>query len=147
MASDLSWCNIPKRKKIPNGRKIYQMSLKYTNIINYKALQNVPKLGFSVCKCTIWQPCIHMYPCKTWSVCTAAAICRQKPASRVTRWVGEKIAQSVAQQTFFCQNVCKKIILEKKSKGNIYAIFTKLTKVNNDPIGGNSPDLVTLPES
>jgi hypothetical protein len=29
----------------------------YTNIFHSKALQNLPKLGFLVSKCTIWQPC------------------------------------------------------------------------------------------
>jgi hypothetical protein len=33
------------------------MTLKYTNIFHFKALQNLPKLGFLVWKYTIWQPC------------------------------------------------------------------------------------------
>jgi hypothetical protein len=33
---------------IPNGRKIFQMTIKYTNIFHSKALQDLPKLGFLV---------------------------------------------------------------------------------------------------
>jgi hypothetical protein len=33
------------------------MAIKYINIIQSKALQNLPKLGFLVWKETIWQPC------------------------------------------------------------------------------------------
>jgi hypothetical protein len=56
--------NIPKREKytkspqtipnghklgIPNGRKIFQMVIKYTNIFHHsKAFQNLPKVGFLV---------------------------------------------------------------------------------------------------
>jgi hypothetical protein len=44
-------------KNIPNGRKIFQMTLKYTNIFYSKALQNLPKLGFWFENIgTIWQP-------------------------------------------------------------------------------------------
>jgi hypothetical protein len=32
------------------------MTLKYTNILHSKALQNLPRLGFLVLKYTIWQP-------------------------------------------------------------------------------------------
>jgi hypothetical protein len=31
------------------GYKIYQTAIIYTNILHTKALQNIPKLGFSVC--------------------------------------------------------------------------------------------------
>jgi hypothetical protein len=31
-----------------HGHKIFQMTIKYTNIFHYKALQNLPKLGFWV---------------------------------------------------------------------------------------------------
>jgi hypothetical protein len=34
----------------PNGRKIDQMAIKYTNISHRKALQNLPKVGFLVSK-------------------------------------------------------------------------------------------------
>jgi hypothetical protein len=38
---------ISKRvEKIPNGRKIFQMAVKYTNIANSKALQNYPYWNF-----------------------------------------------------------------------------------------------------
>jgi hypothetical protein len=32
------------------------MAIKYTNSVDFKALQNLPKLGFLVWKYTIWQP-------------------------------------------------------------------------------------------
>jgi hypothetical protein len=65
-----SWTQYTKMvKKLPNyhnitkwpqnishGRKIFQMTIKYTNIFNSKALQNLPKLEFLVIKYTIWQP-------------------------------------------------------------------------------------------
>jgi hypothetical protein len=45
--------NMPKREKnakwpqnIPNGHKIYIMAVKWTNIVLYKTLENLPKLGF-----------------------------------------------------------------------------------------------------
>jgi hypothetical protein len=40
--------NIPKGKKIYQMAKMDQMALKYTNILHYKTLQNLPKLGFLV---------------------------------------------------------------------------------------------------
>jgi hypothetical protein len=42
---------------MPNGHKMLQIVIKYTNIYNSKALQILPKLGFLVRKQTIWQPC------------------------------------------------------------------------------------------
>jgi hypothetical protein len=50
--------------KLPNSHKIYQIAViyskwpyaTYTNIFHFKAFQNWPKLGFLVCKYTIWQP-------------------------------------------------------------------------------------------
>jgi hypothetical protein len=36
-------------QNIPDGRKIDQMAIKYTNNFHCKALQNLPKLGFVVC--------------------------------------------------------------------------------------------------
>jgi hypothetical protein len=42
---------------IPNTRKIFQMTTKYTSILHSKALPNLPKLRFLVLKQTIWQPC------------------------------------------------------------------------------------------
>jgi hypothetical protein len=41
---------IPNGHKIciPNGRKIDKMVIKYTNVVNSKALPNSPKLGFLV---------------------------------------------------------------------------------------------------
>jgi hypothetical protein len=35
-------------KNLPNGRKIFQMVIKYNNILHSKALQNLPKCGFLV---------------------------------------------------------------------------------------------------
>jgi hypothetical protein len=51
---DFSWYNKPQNMEkytkwtynIPNGHKIYQMVIKYTNIFFCKALQNLPKVGF-----------------------------------------------------------------------------------------------------
>jgi hypothetical protein len=70
---DFSWYKIPKRggnmpndhkicipkwpQNISNGRKIDQMVIKYTKIFHCKTLLNFPKLGFSVWKQIIWQPC------------------------------------------------------------------------------------------
>jgi hypothetical protein len=59
---DFSCYNIPKWERIyqitrkytkwpenmANGRKIYQMDIKYTNIFYSKTLQNLPKFGFLV---------------------------------------------------------------------------------------------------
>jgi hypothetical protein len=36
------------------------MVIKYINILQSKALQNLPKLGFLVIKETIWQPCVAL---------------------------------------------------------------------------------------
>jgi hypothetical protein len=53
--------------KLPNGRKMYQMTVR--NIFQMakeyssKALQNLPKLGFWVRKYTIWQPCTSGKKC------------------------------------------------------------------------------------
>jgi hypothetical protein len=41
---------------MPNGYKIDQMAIKYTNIYHCKTLPNLPKLGLWVWKETIWQP-------------------------------------------------------------------------------------------
>jgi glycerophosphoryl diester phosphodiesterase len=43
-------------KNISNGRKIVQMSIKYSNIYPCKALQNFSNLLFLVRKYIIWQP-------------------------------------------------------------------------------------------
>jgi hypothetical protein len=46
---DFSGCGYTKRpQNIPNGCKIDQMAINYTNIFHCKALQNLPKVGFSV---------------------------------------------------------------------------------------------------
>jgi hypothetical protein len=46
-----------KYTKLPqNGRKIYQLAIKYTNIFHCKIFQNLPEFGFLVSKYTIWQP-------------------------------------------------------------------------------------------
>jgi hypothetical protein len=39
-------------KNLPNGGKIFQMTLKYTNIFHSKVLQNLPNLDFLVWKYT-----------------------------------------------------------------------------------------------
>jgi hypothetical protein len=65
------WNKIPKRGKytklpqtictkcqlnITKDRKMDQVSIKYTNILHCKTLQQFPKFGFLVWKQTIWQP-------------------------------------------------------------------------------------------
>jgi hypothetical protein len=46
---DFSWYVIPKlEKNVPNGHKMSQMSIKYINIFQSKALKYLPKLGFLV---------------------------------------------------------------------------------------------------
>jgi hypothetical protein len=45
---------------IPNGRKIFQMVKKYTNIFHSNAFQNLPKLRFWAWIKTIWQPCSNV---------------------------------------------------------------------------------------
>jgi hypothetical protein len=39
------------------------LAIKYANLFHFKALQNLPKLGFLDWKDTIWQPCIQAKPC------------------------------------------------------------------------------------
>jgi hypothetical protein len=43
-------------QNIPNGRKIVQITIKYTNIFHRQKLQNLPKLGFWYEKYAVWQP-------------------------------------------------------------------------------------------
>jgi hypothetical protein len=66
---DFSLYNIPKWGKntpndykiikcplnLPSGQKIFQINI-FKNILDYKVLQNIPKLLFLVLKETIWQP-------------------------------------------------------------------------------------------
>jgi hypothetical protein len=55
--------NVPKwPQNIPNGCKIDEMSIKFTNIFYCKTLQNLPKLEFLVWKYTIWQPRFRIHP-------------------------------------------------------------------------------------
>jgi hypothetical protein len=64
---------------------------------------------------------------------------------RVTGFVFEKIAQNVAQ-SIFRKKIVRNFYREKRSP-KIRAtsvIIKKLPKVNNHPIGENSPNLVTL---
>jgi hypothetical protein len=64
---DFSWYVIPKPEKMyqmstkwiewsKNVSKIFQMVIKGVNILQSRALQNLPKSGFFVWKQTIWQP-------------------------------------------------------------------------------------------
>jgi hypothetical protein len=64
---------------------------------------------------------------------------------RVTRWVWEKIAQNVAQ-AIICQNKYLHNSAVEKSGPKIWAtsVIKKIPKVNNHPIGENSPNLFTL---
>jgi hypothetical protein len=50
------WCT-KWTQIVPYGHKKSQMVIKYFNIIQSKALQNLPKLAFLAWKQTIWQPC------------------------------------------------------------------------------------------
>jgi hypothetical protein len=61
------------------------------------------------------------------------------------RWVCEKIAQNVAQPIFLSKSVHNFYRGTKYSKnlGHVYNL-KKLPKVNNNPMGENSPNLVTL---
>jgi hypothetical protein len=56
----VSWHNIPKREKLNKKNSKWPQKTsngyKNTNISSPKTLQNITKLGFSVCKNTIWQP-------------------------------------------------------------------------------------------
>jgi hypothetical protein len=56
--------NIPNNQKgphnIPNGHKINQITILYTNIFYCKTLQNLPKFGFLVWKYAIWHPCLQL---------------------------------------------------------------------------------------
>jgi hypothetical protein len=63
----------------------------------------------------------------------------------VTRLVSEKIAQNVAQYTFFL-NQRLTITPDKSSPSNVqlFCNFQKLLKASNRPMGENSPNLVTL---
>jgi hypothetical protein len=61
--TDFSWRIIPKPEKctkwpysIPNLHKIFQIAIKYVNIFQSKALQNLPKIGILGLQTTIWQP-------------------------------------------------------------------------------------------
>jgi IS1 family transposase len=66
----------------------------------------------------------------------------QKLKSRVTRWVCEKSTQNVSQSIFIKINT----FFVDKSSPNIWfyiVILNKLLKVNNCPLGENSPNQVT----
>jgi hypothetical protein len=47
---DFSWYLLDTKtgKNVPNEHKIFQMAIKYINIFQSKALENLPKLGFLV---------------------------------------------------------------------------------------------------
>jgi hypothetical protein len=53
---DLFWYNIPRRKKLPNYHKIYQMSIKYTAL-----QQNIPKGPLNIPTTSIARPS-KIYP-------------------------------------------------------------------------------------
>jgi hypothetical protein len=66
-------------------------------------------------------------------------------AFRVTWWVSEKFAQNVAQPIF--GQYYHISFTEEKSCRRMWTnsiLFIKLPKVNNRPMGENSPNLVTL---
>jgi hypothetical protein len=54
--------NVPNGLRLyPMAVKWYQTTIKYTNILHSKALQNLHKLGFLVRKNNIWQPFFHWF--------------------------------------------------------------------------------------
>jgi hypothetical protein len=49
-------------QNIPNDRKIHRpMAIKYTNILDWRTIQNLPKFRFLVRKYAIWQPCRPLF--------------------------------------------------------------------------------------
>jgi hypothetical protein len=80
-----------------------------------------------------WAPLLKMLLLARWGLHSLYEI-------RVTRWVCEKIAQAVAKP-IFCQNL---YITKVVQNFGLLLWFIKTTKVNNHPIGENSPNLVTL---
>jgi hypothetical protein len=52
---DFSWFKIPKRGKINQMPKIYQIAVKGTKCLLSETFNNIPKFLFLVCKYTIWQ--------------------------------------------------------------------------------------------
>jgi hypothetical protein len=62
----------------------FEVVPKYINIIQSKALQNLPKLGFLVWKETIWQPCTQKIPeIATINHCSLATL---KPYKKALAW-------------------------------------------------------------
>jgi hypothetical protein len=59
--------NVPKTglnyqmtTKLPNGRKIVQIAVTNTNVFHFEAFQNLPKLGYFVCKSGNLEVTIHI---------------------------------------------------------------------------------------
>jgi hypothetical protein len=48
----------PQNVPIKLTNKIDHTAIKDTNILHYKTMQNLPKMGFWVWKYTVWQPCV-----------------------------------------------------------------------------------------
>jgi hypothetical protein len=70
------------------------------------------------------------------------SVCMPWKKTRVTRWDCGKIGQTVSQPVF-CQNYCITLTVGKSCPVTL-VIVKKLPNVNNNPLGENSPNLVTL---
>jgi hypothetical protein len=57
------------------------MSIKFTDVFQYKTLQNLPKLAFLVWKCTIWQHCLHTRILFSVVTSTSCRRCYGSPSS------------------------------------------------------------------
>jgi hypothetical protein len=70
---------------MPNGRKIDQTSVKYTNVFHCKTLQNIPKLGFLFENKPSGNPGCDKASKKAENfAATSAVFCRQSVAGFVT---------------------------------------------------------------
>jgi hypothetical protein len=86
-----------------------------------------------------WKGAIVRSDCNVPTLRMALVATTPKCSARVTRWVSEKNRPNVAQP-IFCQNQCINLSVKKTTS----VVFNKLSKVNNHPMGENSPNLVTL---
>jgi hypothetical protein len=97
--------NVPNEHKwsynIPNVRKFLQMAVKYFNIFQSKALQNLPKFVSLVWKSTIWQPWAELRQCRQnsnasqrWNILSYKVVCK-----KWQQYVGIYIARCVNMYT------------------------------------------------
>jgi hypothetical protein len=57
------------------------MTVTHTKIFHYKALKNLPKLVFLVCKYTIWQPCIKVQKSRVGGAAVSSSRYEQRGAN------------------------------------------------------------------